>query len=84
MQKFYFTLGQIHQHLLPLPEGDKAWDKDGVVCVEAEDEASAVLFIHAMFGSQWAGCYSYIHDVQLGFYPKGIVHTYIIPQGTQL
>lgn len=84
MQKFYFTLGQTRQHVLPLPEGDKVWNKDGVVCVQAEDEASARCFIHAMFGEQWSNCCSSIHDIKLGFYPNGIIHTYIIPPGTEL
>lgn len=76
---FYFTLGHNHTHTIPTPDGDIQWDKDGVVCVQADSESVAIDFIVAMFGQEWSNCYGNLYE---SFFPKGVIHTYIIPAGT--
>lgn len=81
MTKTYFTLGQTHKHILALPEGEKVWDKDGVVCVESESVHVASKFIVLMFGHDWSDFYL---SLDSDFYPKGVIHTYTIPVGMSL
>lgn len=72
MNKYYFTLGQAHRHILP---DGSVWDKDGVVEVVALNSEEARDCIFKNFGGAWGMMYE-ANKLELAFFPKGIVWTY--------
>ncbi len=72
MNKYFFTLGQAHSHILP--NGTK-WDRHGLVQVNAKTENQARELIVAKFGIKW--CTSYAEQsINMGLYTKGVVFVY--------
>jgi len=63
----FFTLEQIHSHVLP---NGKTWDKDGVIRVFADSEERARAFIVKHFGRRWSNQEA---RIDLAYYPKGII-----------
>ena len=63
----FFTLGQIHRHVLP---NGKVWDKDGVIRVFADSESQARNFIIMHVGLLWSNQET---RIDLSYYPKGII-----------
>lgn len=63
----FFTLGQIHSHILP---NGKVWDKDGVIRVFADSKEQARAFIIKHFGLQWSNQEA---RIDMTYYPKGII-----------
>ena len=79
MAKFYFSCGQTHSHDLG---GGEVWDKDSLICVEAEIEDDALAFAFNRFGIRWSSCYSEKALGDTGAWKKGVVKTYEIPKYT--
>ena len=69
MEKFYFTCGQKHRHII---HARKVWDKDSVISVKAKDEDAARDFVFGRFGDQWSMCYDE-STMDMSYFPSGVV-----------
>ena len=67
MHRFYFTCGQVHQHVI---EG-KVWNKDSVLQVKAKSEEAARDEVFSRVGDKWSMCYVPA-EMDLEFFPNGI------------
>jgi hypothetical protein len=65
-QKFYFTFGQSHSHLIK----GFTYDKDLVVEIEAESKSEARNIMFRFFRDKWAFLYDELPDMSL--FPRGI------------
>ena len=67
MNKYYFTFGQVHSHVL----NGKTFDKDCVVEIEAKDNGKARKKMFDYFGSEWSMNYQKKPD--MSFFSRGII-----------
>ena len=68
MNKYYFTFGQIHSHVI----NGVTLDKDSVLLINAETEGAArEFFINTTNSTKWAFTYSEVPEME--YFPRGIV-----------
>lgn len=67
--KYYFTFGFGHAHSV----NGRTYDKDTVVEITAVTDAEARNIMVDSFGQKWCMQYSNLEEVQMQYYPKGVI-----------
>ena len=72
-QFFYATFGQAHAHRF----NGHTLDKDIVLAVKAIDYEHAYKWLNEMFERNWSMLYNSCSEVDLSYYPRGIIEVEI-------